>query len=143
MMMGLLRKAQCCPSQCKSEPDGKCSLCAWCVSCNHNGCANLDEALSDFAWFLENLKTLHLLIGRQGRRQRFLEVALKGTPHYDQGKSVLHAFNTLHQERWGELAEYLSQGFPILVFLRQHWDAVATCVVVSSSQTSFSQPPGT
>ena len=31
----------------------------------------------------------------------------------------------MHRERWGELGDYLRKGWPIFVFLRQHWDAVA------------------
>ena len=92
----------------------------------HNASLNLDGALSDFQWFVERLKTLDALISHQGRRQRFVEVALKGTPHYDEGKAVLHAFSsTLRRERWGELGDYLRKGWPIFVFLRQRWDAVA------------------
>ena len=92
----------------------------------HNACLNLDDALSEFDWFFTSLKKLDALIGNKRRRERFVQVVLTGTPLYEAGQKVLESFrSTLHKERWGELAGYLSDGLPILIFLRQHWDPVA------------------
>ena len=97
-----------------------------CCHAIHNACLNLDSALADFSWFLGLLKKFDPLIADKRKRERFLEVALEGTPQYDEGKKVLANFSaTLHTERWGELATYLRTGFPALVFCRQHWDGVA------------------
>ena len=92
----------------------------------HNACLNLDDALSEFDWFFTSLKKLDALIGNKRRRERFVQVVLTGTPLYEAGQKVLESFSsTLHKERWGELAGYLSDGLPILIFHRQHWDPVA------------------
>ena len=92
----------------------------------HNACLNLDTALVDFDWFITRVKKLHPLFSVKRRRDRFLQVALHGTPQYDQGKQILENFSgTLHSERWGELAGYLRTGYPLLLFFRQYWDGVA------------------
>ncbi|CAE7232970.1 unnamed protein product [Symbiodinium sp. KB8] len=92
----------------------------------HNACLNLDTALSDIDWFIASVKKLHPLFSVKRRRDRFLHVALHGTPQYDQGKQILESFSgTLHTERWGELAGYLRTAYPLLLFCRQYWDGVA------------------
>ncbi|CAE7348811.1 unnamed protein product [Symbiodinium sp. CCMP2592] len=65
----------------------------------HNACLNPDTALSDFGWW------------------RFMEC---------HSMQILEAFSgTLRTERWGELAGYLHEGYPLLLFFRQYWDGVA------------------
>ena len=91
----------------------------------HNASSNLDSAFAHWDRFYSSLKTLHKLIGMKGRRERFVEVVLKNVPQYDQGKALFRHFSkTLYTERWGEVASYLEEGLPLLLFLRQNWDEV-------------------
>lgn len=91
----------------------------------HNASANLDSAFANWEKFYSSLKTLHKLIGMKGRRERFVEVVLGNVPQYDQGKALFRHFSkTLYTERWGEVASYLEEGLPLLLFLRQNWDEV-------------------
>ena len=92
----------------------------------HNGSANLDTSFSEWADFLEKLKVLHKFLGSRGRRERFVEVVLRSSPSYAEGRKLMQEFShTLHVARWGEVATYLEDALPIFVFVRAHWDEVA------------------
>ena len=79
-----------------------------------------------FSWFIEGVEALDSLIGKPRKRDRFVEVVLAKTEHYAEGKVLFRSFSaTLYRERWGEVASYLRQAWPLLRFLRQFWDQVA------------------
>ncbi|CAK9110214.1 Uncharacterized protein SCF082_LOCUS51195 [Durusdinium trenchii] len=94
----------------------------------HNASQNLDSSFCEWEPFFASLRTLHKFLGTKGRRDRFVEVVLENSLHYQSGKTLFQSFShTLHVERWGEVAVYLRDGLPILTFLREHWDEVAYC----------------
>ena len=75
----------------------------------HNASANLSSALSYFDDFMSKLRVVHKFLGSPSRRERFVEVVLQGKPSYNVGKSLFKSFTkTLYEERWGEVASYLS-----------------------------------
>ena len=93
----------------------------------HNASSNLDTCFSDWATFFDQLKTLHKFIGARRRRDRFMEVVLRGQgDSYAECRRLFKQFShSLYSERWGEVASYLRDGLPILFFLRASWDEVA------------------
>lgn len=92
----------------------------------HNMSSNLDSALADFEWFIALVEELDKFIGSRRQRERFVEVVLGETEMYAEGKALFKDFSaTLYRQRWGEVATYLCQAWPIFLFLRQFWDPVA------------------
>ena len=92
----------------------------------HNASANLNSALSYFDDFMSKLRVVHKFLGSPSRRERFVEVVLQGKPSYNVGKSLFKSFTkTLYEERWGEVASYLSSAQSLFTFLRLHWDETA------------------
>ena len=92
----------------------------------HNASLNLDSALSDFKWFIDQVEILDNFIGKKQMRDRFVEVVLRNSPQYPNGKDLFGKFSgQLYRERWGEVATYLNNAYPLLVFLRRYWDETA------------------
>ena len=92
----------------------------------HNASLNLDSSLSDFNWFMDQVETLDALIGKKQMRDRFVEVVLRNSPQYANGKDLFSKFSaTLYRERWGEVATYLDAAYALFVFLRRAWDESA------------------
>lgn len=91
----------------------------------HNSTKNLNDAFKGFDNFLEKLKCLYKFLGNQLRVKRFLEVVMRGTVHYDFAQKLFSKkLTSIYTERWNVLATCLKESFPLLQFLRMHWDDV-------------------
>lgn len=91
----------------------------------HNATGKLNDAFHGFDDFLQKLKTLYRFLGDPQRCSRFVEVAMRGTLHYDRAKQLfLRKLTSIYTERWNVIAICLEESLPLLLFLRAHWDEV-------------------
>ena len=91
----------------------------------HNSTASLNLAFPSFDDFLSKLKRLYQFLGSSLRVQRFLEVVMRGSLQYDHAKALFsRKLTSIYTERWNVLAICLEESYPLVLFLRNHWDPV-------------------
>ncbi|CAK9096475.1 unnamed protein product [Durusdinium trenchii] len=91
----------------------------------HNATGRLNSAFHGFEDFLGKLKSLYQFLGSPPRCNRFVEVVMRGTLHYERAKELfLRRLTSIYTERWNIVAICLEESLPLLLFLRTHWDDV-------------------
>ena len=91
----------------------------------HNATATLETAFKGFERFNEQFGTLYKFLGSKQRRERFVEVVMKGTPQYPTAQKLFaKEVPSFYTKRWNALTECLQQTLPLAAFLRRHWDPV-------------------
>ena len=94
----------------------------------HNATASLETAFVCFERFNEKFEVVYKFLGNSQRRERFVEVVMKGTPQYEVAKTLFSKeIPSFYTKRWNALAECLSETLPLANFLRCHWDHVRYC----------------
>ena len=91
----------------------------------HNSLGFVQTGFEGFEDFLGKLKCLYKFLGNPLRVHRFVEVVMRGSVHFERAKCLFaKKLTSIYTERWNILAICLQESFPMVQFLRLHWDVV-------------------
>lgn len=91
----------------------------------HNAIGNLEKAFPWYEEFVARFKTLYQFLGSKQRRDRFVEMVMKGKLQYTHAKKLFgKEVPSFYTERWNAFMECLEATWPLAEFLRVHWDDV-------------------
>ena len=87
----------------------------------HNSLKDLASALTHYQEFFDQLKVVELALGHAGRNERIVAKCFEGTP-FSVHKGIIEHFHwTLHEERWGAIADFCRNALVPVAILRRCW----------------------
>ena len=91
----------------------------------HNAMKGLPEALAHYKFFIEQLETVEKALTHPGRRERICAKCLMGTPYAKYKDAIMGFSQTLHEERWGAVADFCVASILPIAVLRRSWSQEA------------------
>jgi hypothetical protein len=109
----------------------------------HNMMQDVDTSLSFWRHFWPQVKNIERLFTSRIKRERVIARCFKNVPHYASLELLLQDWTgTIHEERWGDIVNFLFKARPVLLGLRAVWNEAAYRQNITEQERDEGEEPG-